>query len=1174
MSSPSAPASTGPGPPAPDVVPPTPPRRVRAAWPVWRERLVALAFTGAGLLLWLLAGRLPVAAQAGLWAALLVAVATAAARGWLPLLGPVFTYDLVRSTRRGRYAILRVVYAVGLFLFILALYRAQPALGRGTWPPAGGGGMTRFAETFCYSFLVAQFLAVVALTPAYVAGAVAEEKDRKTLEFLLATDVRDREIVLGKMASRVANLVLLVLSGLPILSLTQLWGGVDFGLLLAAFACTGLTLLTLAAVSILASVYSRKAREAVVLAYLVAVGYTGVSILAHLLVFFPKVLALPLTPGSRPYTVQNILEVLNAGDPILLALGLREDLATGVTLQCALAARTGAYAAFHLSVIVVFTSWAVLRVRSLALLDGPAKAKPPTERRWRFGWRPRLGRHPLLWKEVFADRGLSFNWFGKAVVLLIMLASFVPAVWLAGDFALEWARTGIFRPAQLGHSVNQWVRIVSTLVACLTLLGVAVRAAGSITGEHDRQTLDSLLTAPVESNSILFAKWLGSILSVRRAWLWLCLVWLLGAATEGVYLPALSWLVLAWGVYAGFLAVLGLWFSMTCQTTLRATVWTLLATAVLGVGHWYLWVLFCLPLRVREDTFALLVRFQMYGLTPPFSLAWLAFRADDVYSGVVGLNGQDHDDPLAALACFFGGLVLWAGAGVGLWLVAARRFRVLTARGPVPEHVSNIPATDDTLKAPPRKGRPRRLRRVLVALLAGVALLPVAWGIFRSVSADRHLDEALAELERADPGWRLREIEARRKAVPEAHNAGTLVLAVSSGLPAWNSWPTSELTAQLDRLPPPVRLTREQFCALSNDLAVVADSRALVEPLADMPEGRYPLSWSRVYIGTPLRHLDAQHRVRELLRLDVILRVDEDDPDGALACCRSLVNLGRSLGDEPMLASQHARMYQARMATRCAERVLAQGVPSEASLAGLQHCFAEETHHRGMLIGLRGERAGLDGMMALIQADEVPWQDVLQWGWWAPENRGPTDTQSMLLFSLTPGAEKESRAAALRHMNSLIEAAGLPEDQQGPAFARLEAARDDMPLLARRLTVSGAAVNQRFREGLADLRCAVTGLAAERFRRRHGRWPERLDELVPDFLDRVPADPSDGAPLRLRGFPDGIAIYSVGADGLHDGSDVQAGPAGNKDGNAIRFRLWDVSRRRQEPPPQVPPRQR
>src|SRR5262249_41186035 len=152
-----------------------------------------------------------------------------------------------------------------------------------------------------------------------------------------------------------------------------------------------------------------------------------------------------------------------------------------------------------------------------------------------------------------------------------------------------------------------WVRIVGTLVACLTLLGVAVRAASSISGERDRQTFDSLLTAPIDSNSILFAKWLGSGLRGRWAWVWLWPGWVVGAVSGGLYGPVVPWLLLAWFVYAGFLAVLGLWFSMTCATTLRATVATLLAAAVLGVGHWYLWMLLCMPLRLREDLLAGLV---------------------------------------------------------------------------------------------------------------------------------------------------------------------------------------------------------------------------------------------------------------------------------------------------------------------------------------------------------------------------------------------------------------------------------------------------------------------------------------------------------------------------------------------------------------------------------------
>ena len=47
---------------------------------------------------------------------------------------------------------------------------------------------------------------ILLLTPAYTAGAVAEEKERRTLEFILATDLRNREIILGKVLSRLLNL--------------------------------------------------------------------------------------------------------------------------------------------------------------------------------------------------------------------------------------------------------------------------------------------------------------------------------------------------------------------------------------------------------------------------------------------------------------------------------------------------------------------------------------------------------------------------------------------------------------------------------------------------------------------------------------------------------------------------------------------------------------------------------------------------------------------------------------------------------------------------------------------------------------------------------------------------------------------------------------------------------
>ena len=72
---------------------------------------------------------------------------------------------------------------------------------------------------------------------------------------------------------------------------------------------------------------------------------------------------------------------------------------------------------------------------------------------------------------------------------------------------------------------------------------------------------------------------------------------------------------------------------------------------------------------------------------------------------------------------------------------------------------------------------------------------------------------------------------------------------------------------------------------------------------------------------------------------------------------------------------------------------------------------------------------------------------------------------------------------------------------------------------------------------LAELRCAQTALAAERFRQARGQWPEALSELVPAFLDTVPPDPFTGKPLRYLRASGYVMVYSVGENLSDDGGD-------------------------------------
>ena len=456
------------------------------------------------------------------------------------LFGPVLLYDLIRTARRSRYILLRFLYAAFLMVMLLWIYYLQAFHYHGVIIPARE--MADFAASFFYPVMVVQLVVVALLTPAYTAGAIAEEKERRTLEFLLATDLRNREIVLSKLASRLFNLTLLVLTGLPILSLLQFLGGIDPNLVLAGFAATGLTMASLAALSILNSVLLRKARDAVVVTYLAALAYLSLSALSiMLLIPGLGIASIDLSLGRALVTVQDLVDWFNAGNP--LGILILEDMKGGmVSPQDSLPGLLRNYAVFHGLVIVGCSLWAVLCLRPVALKQTYGKAQKASLVNRLFG-RPEVGNRPMVWKEVFAEPGLRFNWVGKVAIALLMIASFAPALVMIGDFIVDdmtgsGSRAWFYPWAweKLGEDMNPWVRITGTIVACLMLLAVGVRAAGTIGSERDRQTLDSLLTSPLESDAILYGKWLGSILSVRWAWILAGADWTPGAGHWGIAL--------------------------------------------------------------------------------------------------------------------------------------------------------------------------------------------------------------------------------------------------------------------------------------------------------------------------------------------------------------------------------------------------------------------------------------------------------------------------------------------------------------------------------------------------------------------------------------------------------------------------------------------------------------
>jgi ABC-type transport system involved in multi-copper enzyme maturation permease subunit len=599
---------------------------------------------------------------------LFAAIAAVIISGLVKLCGPVLFYDLLCVGRRNRYYLLRVAYTVflSLILSLLCGYWYLKHIDEGGVPV---NRMSEFTESFFFTFALTQFALVIVLTPAYVGGAVAEEKDRKTLEFLLATDLRNHEIVLSKLVSRIANLGLIILAGLPILGFTQFLGGIDPNLVMAAFALTGLTLVSLASLSIFFSVHARRPRDSIVLTYLVVLLYPtfGLVTWAMFEVLQSQIrrYGMPEVPfGLVRDFVGFISQILNSGNLVFLLIDfVRRGGSAGDTLLKILAG----YALFHSVVTLVCTVTAVARLRVVALKEPEQK----TESRKLFvAARPRIGDEPMIWKEVHSEPKLRLGILGRIVIGVLMLCSYIPPVIILVFERGRW----------MSEEMNVWVRLVGTPVACLMLLAVAVRAAGSISGERDRQTLDALLTSPLETRTILFGKWLGSILSVRWAWLWLGSIWGLGLLCGGINPCAIPLVFTAWVIYAGVFAVVGLWFSLVCKTTLRATISTLLSVVFIGGGHWILlgtccWIPFLMLMewmKARPRELSEFLAFFQLGQTPPFVMGLLAFHGKEL--------DHIHSEERQIIFCTMLGLVTWMIGGLLLYGLVNVRFRRQTSR--------------------------------------------------------------------------------------------------------------------------------------------------------------------------------------------------------------------------------------------------------------------------------------------------------------------------------------------------------------------------------------------------------------------------------------------------------------------------------------------------------------
>lgn len=80
-----------------------------------------------------------------------------------------------------------------------------------------------------------EFALIMLLMPAQTSGSISGEREKRTLDLILTTRLREKDIVTGKISAALLSVFLMVVSGAPIIALVFVYGGVTFGDLFLMF---------------------------------------------------------------------------------------------------------------------------------------------------------------------------------------------------------------------------------------------------------------------------------------------------------------------------------------------------------------------------------------------------------------------------------------------------------------------------------------------------------------------------------------------------------------------------------------------------------------------------------------------------------------------------------------------------------------------------------------------------------------------------------------------------------------------------------------------------------------------------------------------------------------------------------------------------------------------------
>jgi ABC-type transport system involved in multi-copper enzyme maturation permease subunit len=465
----------------------------------------------------------------------------------LPFMPSLLAKELIELAAVRRTYVLRTLYAVGVFaVFLATSYRQLAALNAGEMGILGTGG-----DLF-NSLMVLQFCGVYLFLPLLVAPLIGEEDERGTLDLLMVSGISPLAFLLQKLFSRLIGMGSFLLLALPIGGIAYALGGVSETQLIAGVISLSLCCLQVSSVALWYGARAHSTMNAVASAYLL--GPVMLFIAAPMAYLIPMLIFSAIfdrewshggfiIPMSLYYNVQEqsarnriigTSEMLLVGLPIFLsgvgfvALAWRALLHRRTTMSPIMRQQMQIYRPG-----VQFERHRRQRVVAMA---ADLEKLPDTK--------------PLAWREIRRTpifRPEHRNRFLLGLIILISIS------------ALLILPTGRGYPPTF--EVSPFTKF-GYFVYLVAIPLIAIVAAGLMSGERKRNSLEILLLTPLTGHDLIHQKLAGCH---RLVWLALALIsassaiafifsvtepisWLrlpLTIITAWVYLHVTMWLAMA-----------------------------------------------------------------------------------------------------------------------------------------------------------------------------------------------------------------------------------------------------------------------------------------------------------------------------------------------------------------------------------------------------------------------------------------------------------------------------------------------------------------------------------------------------------------------------------------------------------------------------------------------------